>query len=109
MLQCNRTAQARTVLGRTIHDALGTDLSVLEAAAAFGLTSAAMRAAPVAGLSDRTIGDEQPAIEQIAYRRCWWRNGKKHCHRFRGNRPRVHRYPYGSGGQETNLPPNLGW
>jgi hypothetical protein len=83
--------------------------AALAGAAAFGLTSAPMRAAPVAGISDRAIGDERPAVEQTAYRRCWWRNGEKHCRRFRGIRPRVRRHPYGSGGQETNLPPNLGW
>jgi hypothetical protein len=83
--------------------------TVLAGAAAFGLTSGAVRTEPVERLSDRTIGDERPAIEQIAYRRRWWRNGEKHCRRFRGNRPRVDRHRSGSGGQETNLPPNLGW
>ena len=82
--------------------------TVLAGAAAFGLTSSPMGASPTVGLDGRVIGVERPAIEQIAYRRCWWRNGEKHC-RFRGNRPRVHRHRYGSGAQETNLPPNLGW
>ena len=83
--------------------------TLLAGAAAFGLTSSPMGASPTVGLDGRVIGVERPAIEQIAYRRCWWRNGEKHCRRFRGIRPRVHRHRYGTGGPETNLPPNLGW
>src|SRR5436190_1352672 len=82
---------------------------VLAGAAAFGLTSSALRAAPAAKLNGHAIEGEWPAMERIAYRRCWWRHGERRCQRRADKRPRVDRYRHPSGGHETNLPPNLGW
>ena len=81
---------------------------VLAGAAAFGLTLSALRAAPAAKF-DHVIEGERLAIERIAYRRCWWRNGERHCQRPADKRPRSYGYRHPSGGYETNLPPNLGW
>jgi hypothetical protein len=47
-------------------------------------------AAPLASVSGAKTGNDTSATEQIAYRRCWWRHGHRHC-RW------VHEYGYGPG------------
>jgi hypothetical protein len=56
-------------------------------ALALGLLTVPASAAPannLAGMKDRSTS----AVEDVAYRRCWWRDGRRHC-RY------VERYGYG--------------
>jgi hypothetical protein len=50
----------------------------------------AMATAPVSSL-DSVKGGSPSATEQIAYRRCWWEHGRRHCRRT------VTRYYYDDG------------
>ena len=63
----------------------------------------ASRAASVPALR----ANERPATKQIDYRRCWVRDGKRHCRWVEGRRQRKDR---NSARPEDNmLPPNLGF
>jgi hypothetical protein len=57
-------------------------------------TIAAAHAAPLGSAGEiRAAVQETSAVEKIAARRCWWRNGERHCSRARHVRPREY-YPY---------------
>ena len=93
---------------------LSPTLIVVLGAAAFGPTSSGLQAAPNSALNARALRGERPAVEQIVYRRCWWRYGERRCRLAKGNRPRVYGYrsndhAVGRGRQENMLPPNLGF
>jgi hypothetical protein len=49
-------------------------------------------AAPVATQANPGIQSE---IQQVAYRRCWWQHGERHC-RWVRNGNRIYRYGAGS-------------
>jgi len=49
---------------------------------------------------------ERAALEQADYRRCWRKNGQRHCRWVEGKRPRV--YGYNPRPENNLLPPNLG-
>jgi hypothetical protein len=55
-----------------------------------GAFAAPASAAPVSSL-DGVKGGSPSATEQIAYRRCWWEHGRRHCRRT------VTRYYYDDG------------
>lgn len=65
-----------------------------------GATSAlltiAAQAAPLGNAGEiRATAQETSAVETVAARRCWWRNGERHCSRGRNIRPRTYGYsPY---------------
>jgi hypothetical protein len=69
-------------------------LSKYTAIAAFALSLGYLAmpasAAPLASVTGARAGNDTSATEQIAYRRCWWRNGHRHC-RW------VEEYGYGPG------------
>ena len=63
-------------------------------AALFGAVSVAASAAPASNAAGlRTTYQPASAVEQVADRRCWWRNGVRRCSTYRG-RPRVYGYRY---------------
>jgi hypothetical protein len=50
--------------------------------ASLGLGSLAAEAAPAASHLNPTLAaavGTQSATQDVAYRRCWWRNGQRHC------------------------------
>ena len=64
-------------------------------AGGLGLGSLAAQAAPgAAPLSESmaAVGD-QAKPQEIAYRRCWWQDGRRHCHRY-GSPYRGYGYRY---------------
>ena len=61
-----------------------------------GIASVAAQAAPLGHAGDvRTAAHETSAVETVAARRCWWRNGERHCSRARARRPQEYGYYYG--------------
>jgi hypothetical protein len=46
---------------------------------ALGVLTAPASAAPVSGLKGIESGTNASAADQVAYRRCWWRYGHRHC------------------------------
>jgi hypothetical protein len=54
---------------------------------AMGLFSLGAQAAPLGATPDAAMiaGHDQAAPQSVAYRRCWWRNGTRHC-RWYGSR-----------------------
>jgi hypothetical protein len=53
--------------------------------------SIAAQAAPLGDVGEITAAArETSALQKIASRRCWWRNGERHCSRARDGRPRVY-------------------
>jgi hypothetical protein len=67
--------------GRTSNAIIGANESYLATPAS---------AAPLASVTGARAGNDASATEQIAYRRCWWRHGIRHC-RW------VEEYGYGPG------------
>ena len=70
-------------------------LIAILSAGGLGLGSLAAQAAPAAApLSESmaAVGD-QAKPQEIAYRRCWWQNGRRHCHRY-GSPYRGYGYRY---------------
>jgi hypothetical protein len=59
-------------------------------AISLGYLATPASAAPLASMTGAKAGNDTSATEQIAYRRCWWRNGYRHC-RW------VEEYGYGPG------------
>ena len=55
------------------------------AAFALGVMSSTVQAAPVSGLGGdlRAAAGERSAVEEAAYRRCWWYHGRRHCRLYR--------------------------
>lgn len=49
----------------------------------------AAQAAPLGDLT-RPPALGTSAVEKVASRRCWWRNGERHCSRARYGQPRVY-------------------
>jgi len=62
-------------------------LTAILSAAASGAVCAAPATPAVPGIT--------PKFEQVAYRRCWWRHGERHC-RWTGSGNRIYRYGAGS-------------
>jgi hypothetical protein len=63
------------------------------ASALLTIAPLASQAAPLGNAGDiRATGQETSAVETVAARRCWWRNGERHCSRARYVRP--HGYGY---------------
>ena len=63
-------------------------------AALLGGASVAASAAPASNAAGlKSTHQPNSAVEQIADRRCWWRNGVRRCSSYRG-RPRVYGYRY---------------
>ena len=63
-------------------------------AALFGAVSVAASAASASNAAGlRSTYEPASAVEQVADRRCWWRNGERQCTTHRG-RPRVYGYRY---------------
>ena len=48
-------------------------------ALALGFLAAPASAAPLGAMDGIRSGDAASAVEQASYRRCWWRNGHRHC------------------------------
>ena len=48
-------------------------------ALALGFFAAPAFAAPLGTMDGIKAGDARSAVEQVNYRRCWWRNGHRHC------------------------------
>ncbi len=66
-------------------------------AALLGGASVAASAAPASNAAGlKSTHQPNSAVEQIADRRCWWRNGVRRCSSYRG-RPRVYGYRYYDG------------
>jgi hypothetical protein len=59
-------------------------------ALALGFLSIPASAAPVTGVGVVT-GDNESSAERVAYRRCWYEHGRRHCRRT------VSRYYYDDG------------
>jgi hypothetical protein len=59
-------------------------------ALSLGYLATPSSAAPLASVTGARAGNDTSATEQIAYRRCWWRYGHRHC-RW------VEEYGYGPG------------
>jgi hypothetical protein len=92
------------------HMRMSPTVIVLAGIAAVGLTSPALRAGSIARLHVSATESLQPGAESVAYRRCMWRNGERHCRWIAGRRSRLYRNrSRGSSPQAPNLPPNLGW
>jgi hypothetical protein len=49
----------------------------------------AVQAAPLGDLT-RPTALETSALEKVASRRCWWRNGERHCRQARHRQPRAY-------------------
>jgi hypothetical protein len=58
-------------------------LSRIVSAGAFALTlgflAVPASAAPLGSVGGVKVGTGVSAAEQVAYRRCWWRDGRRHC------------------------------
>jgi hypothetical protein len=54
------------------------------------------QAAPVGGSSVdlKAAAGSASNIEKAAYRRCWWRHGRRHCRWVGGYYPYYDDYPY---------------
>jgi hypothetical protein len=63
--------------------------------ASLGLGSLAAQAAPAApgALETMTAATRDGKAENVAYRRCWWHRGHRHC-RWYGSRYRGYGYGY---------------
>jgi hypothetical protein len=64
--------------------------------ASLGLCSVAAEAAPAASNLMPTMAaavGAQSAAQEVAYRRCWWRSGQRHC-RWSGPGPGYRGYGY---------------
>jgi hypothetical protein len=48
-------------------------------ALALGFFAAPAFAAPLGTMDGIKAGDATSAVEQVNYRRCWWRYGHRHC------------------------------
>ena len=80
--------------GRSMQTAKLALIAILSAGG-ISLGSLAAQAAPGAvplSESMAAVGD-QAKPQEIAYRRCWWRNGRRHCHRY-GSPYRGYGYRY---------------
>ena len=66
------------------------------ASALLTIAPLAAQAAPLGNAGEiRAAVQETSAVEPVAARRCWWRNGERHCSRARHARPREYGYyPY---------------
>src|SRR5262245_58362953 len=66
--------------------------AILVAALATGFGANAAQAAPIAtsAVDIRLATRAASSIERIASRRCWWRNGERHCVKVGGARVRAH-------------------
>lgn len=75
------------------------------------ISSAAVQAAPLGvagGIS--TAAHETSAVEQVASRRCWWRNGARHCRQARSDRRDYGEYqPYGRARPEDLRTGSTAW
>ena len=59
----------------------------LAVALALGMVTCSGQAAPVAAASStplRAVSVEATATTKVASRRCWWRNGQRHCRSIDG-------------------------
>lgn len=59
----------------------------LAAVLALGVVTCSGQAAPLAAASStalRSVSVETTAVSKVASRRCWWRNGQKHCRSIDG-------------------------
>lgn len=66
-------------------------------AALLGGASVAASAAPASNAAGlKSTHQPSSAVEQVADRRCWWRNGVRRCSSYR-SRPRVYGYRYYGG------------
>jgi hypothetical protein len=54
-------------------------LSFTTAIFALGILATPASAAPASGLQGAEAGTGASATEQVAYRRCWWHRGHRHC------------------------------
>jgi hypothetical protein len=72
---------------------LKLQLSTAAAALALGFVATAVEAAPVTAFAtDLGVAARESSLaDQTASRRCWWRNGQRHCVRVGGSR-RVYGY-----------------
>jgi len=62
----------------------------LAAALAFAAAAGSSQAAPLplfAGAAGHTVSGLRAEMLPVVYRRCWWRNGQRHCRRFDGPSP----------------------
>ena len=60
-------------------------------AAMFCAASIPAQAAPLGDIGEiRAATRQTSVVETIANRRCWWKNGERHCSRARYGRPRVY-------------------
>ena len=75
-------------------------LATVVGALAVGFIATAPQAAPIAGsvVDLRTATRAASFTDTIASRRCWWRNGQRHCVRVGGSRSQV----YGARGQRSD-------
>lgn len=65
------------------------------ASALLATASLTAQAAPLGNAGEiRATVQETSAVQTIAARRCWWRNGERHCSRARHARPREYGYYY---------------
>jgi hypothetical protein len=65
---------------------------VIAAVLSITALSASASAAPIAIQPEAGFANQ---VEQVAYRRCWWADGVRHCRRaYHGNR--IYRYGAGS-------------
>jgi len=69
-------------------------------AASLGLGALGAQAAPTALGMMRTMAavGAQSKPQDVAYRRCWWQGGSRHCRSYGGPRRGYGYYPYPSGG-----------
>ena len=64
----------------------------LASAALLAVASLPAQAAPANGALGLRSSNGSSLVEKAAYRRCWWRGGRRHCGWVEGRRPRVYGY-----------------
>ena len=65
-------------------------------AISLGLTALGAQAATAPAGMAQTMAAvaAQPKSQDVAYRRCWWRHGQRHCRWYDAPYPGVGHYPY---------------
>jgi hypothetical protein len=64
-------------------------LSLSTVLLAFGLLATPSLAAPATGLQGIESQTSSSLTEQVAYRRCWWHRGHRHCRWVGGYGPSI--------------------